>query len=129
LLKEEDMREISVKIGDGTLRAEVAATADEIERGLSGRDGLPWERGMLFVERRSDFWSYWMEGMRSPLDFIWVSDGKNVVDVTENVPLHSGEGDPPFITPRQKARYVIEVNAGWVAAHGIKIGDKVEFEV
>lgn len=120
------MEQNLIKVGGHALCIEVAATEDEIVRGLSGRDNLPWDSGMLFVEERPKRYSYWMKGMRFPLDLIWVDEGGSVVDITENATPHLGEADPPLITPCQKVLYVIEVNAGWVAARGVQIGDKVE---
>ena len=60
--------------------------------------------------------------MNFPLDFIWIK-GDEVVEITAAVPV-----DRMNIRPSQAVDKVIEVNSGWAAENGVKIGDEVSYE-
>jgi uncharacterized membrane protein (UPF0127 family) len=64
-----------------------------------------------------------MRGMRLPLDFIWISDGR-VAGVTRNVPA-TFPGD--LISPAPVTQ-VLEVPGGFADRHGIKTGDRVTWQ-
>jgi uncharacterized membrane protein (UPF0127 family) len=53
-----------------------------------------------------------------PLDVVFLNAKKEVVDVREAFPFKS------LITPKKKAKYIIEMNKG---ENVLKIGDKVSF--
>ncbi len=75
---------VRVHVGDATARADVADDDAERARGLGGRARLGRDAGMYFV-MPGDSPSFWMKGMRFPLDMIWIRDGR-VVDVTARIP-------------------------------------------
>ena len=115
-----------VLFGDRVIvRIEVARTDVEKIRGLSGRDGLAPGEGMLFVYEEPARPAIWMRGMRFPLDILWIRDGRVVDLVTEVVPPIPGEVPRVFV-PRQEARYVLEVPAGFVERYGIVLNDPVQ---
>ena len=99
-------------------------------RGLSSRDGLAPQTGMLFVYEGGKAGSFWMKGMRFALDFVWISSGCEVVGLTVDVPppsSNTADSDLPKYRSPEPAAYVFEINAGEVAAHGIAVGDPVRF--
>jgi len=98
---------------------EVAVTAEERRRGLAGRPGLEPSTGMLFVYRNERSRRFTMEGMLFALDVIAISGEGVVTGVTTRRP-----GAPVFETA--PACYVLEVVAGWAAAHGVTVGTRVE---
>ena len=114
-----------VRIGDATVKVEVAADEAARQLGLGGRDSLGADRGMLFVlADRSP--AFWMKGMRFPLDIVWI-DGERVVDVSANVPPPRGPNAPlPTYAPDRPAGLALEVNAGWAARHDVAPGDEVQ---
>jgi uncharacterized protein len=114
---------VDVRVGRGEVRAEVAATDAARRRGLSGRAGLAEDRGMLFVYRDHLERTYWMKGMRFPLDIIWI-DRRRVTGVEPNVPVPTG-GNLPIYPSRSPADRVLEVRAGWAARHGVEQGARV----
>ena len=127
-----------VEIGDaapfGEGRAgfavEVADDDEERSRGLSGRDPLPDDGGMLFVFQEPTLPGFWMRQMRFPLDFVWIGDGCEVVDVTASVPApEPGTPDSELTVylPGAPVLYNLEVNAGTAERHGIGVGDTVRF--
>ncbi len=96
-------------------------------RGLMYRESLAWESGMLFIFDVAARYSFWMKNMRISLDIIWIDNGKNIVDITQNVLPCSGPQDCESIIPVSEVKYVLEVNAGFSDKNKIRIGDKVEF--
>ena len=115
----------SLKINETEFFVEIADTPEERAKGLSGRQSLPEDQGMLFLFNEADFYSFWMKDTLIPLDFIWIKDGE-VVEATQNV--EPREYQPPqVLTPKEKINAVLEVNAGFVEKFDIKVRDKISF--
>ncbi len=118
-------KEVSfAKIGDQTVRVTVADTPESRERGLSGRDGLASDEGMLFVFPNDEYHMFWMKDMLFSIDIVWLSRDKTVVDIAEDV---SPDTFPASFSPRALARYVLELPAGFVEEYTIQIGNEVRF--
>jgi len=114
-----------IKIRNHIFRVEIADTPEQRAKGLSYRDTMPFDCGMLFVFKEKARYTFWMKGMRFPLDFLWI-DGNRIVDITEKVPLPAGETLPVY-SPRIPVNRVLELNAGVVENLGISIGDTLVF--
>jgi uncharacterized membrane protein (UPF0127 family) len=76
---------------------------------------------MLFPFGDAGSRSFWMGGMRFPLDFAWIRDGK-IVHIERNIPVNFGG----TITPDEPADNVFEVNAHDL--DGVSAGDAVTIE-
>jgi len=114
-----------IKVGDATVSAEIADDDEERKYGLSWRKSLGENDGMLFVFEEKRIGGMWMYGMLFPLDVIWICDD-TVVDIDENVPNPSNPNstDIPTYQSDQEINFFLEVNAGFVKEHGIKVGDR-----
>lgn len=124
--RSENLPELDARIGDARLRVELAASALARARGLGYRDALGEDRGMLFSFGRAEQRAFWMKGMRFPIDIVWLRDGV-VVDVTADVPP---QGDATILDlktyrPSVPSDEVLEVNAGYAAAHAIVPGARL----
>lgn len=119
----------TMRIGKNVVSVELARTPEEWSRGLSGRDSLGEEEGMLFVSDEAVRRTFWMKGMRFPLDMLFIYQGK-VVDIAHEVPAPSEEDDGTAIKVSTwlPATWVLEINSGWVKQHGVKVGDPVVLE-
>lgn len=114
-------RQISLR--DARLTVEVADTPSSRAQGLAGRADLPKDTGMLFIFPEPGYPTFWMQGMNFPLDFIWLRNGR-VVEVTQGVLQPTPQmPEPRRLSPSEPVDAVIEVEVGWVAAHGIEVGD------
>ncbi|MDA2935867.1 DUF192 domain-containing protein [Patescibacteria group bacterium AH-259-L05] len=111
-----------VKINNVVVNVELAQTLKEKAQGLSGRDLLDENQGMLFVYDVQDLYSFWMEDMKFPLDIIWIDKGYTIIDLHTNV---LPDSFPQTFQPKNPAQYVLEVNAGFCEKHNITIGDTV----
>src|SRR3989304_8626088 len=117
-----------MKIGGNKLFVEVAQTSVQQTKGLSGRIFLGEDEGMVFVYPFPQQPTFWMYGMRFPIDILWVRD-QSIIGIEKNV-------SPEFGTPvlelqRYKApsaiTAVIEVQAGWSEKHKITPGSEEEY--
>lgn len=121
--------------GDIEIELIIADTPAKRTQGLSEHNGLKQNQGMLFVFEEEDHHGIWMKDMLFPLDIIWLTDapaevsaqaGKDderrmvIVDVQKNA---GPESFPKIYSPKEKAFYVLEVNAGFLDKNNIKIGD------
>lgn len=116
-----------VNIGSATLRADLAQTPAELSRGLAGRESIAEDQAMLFVFNESRNWSFWMKGMKIPIDIIWINDKKKVVHVEPNVQPDAEPYDT--YNPPEPARYVLETKAGMAEKYGIKAGVEAKFNL
>ena len=106
------------------LNIEIANTERLRAQGLSGRDSMPSDHGMLFVFKKQDKYVFWMKDMNFALDFVWIKEGQ-VVEITNNVQPQSAVPDDLLTryTPKEEVDQVLEVNAGWAMQNQIKVGD------
>ncbi len=112
-----------VKIGDASFEVEIADNPIAQAKGLSGRESMAENKGMLFLFGDSGARSFWMQGMKFPLDIIWIN-GDEIAGISENLPP-AGFGDVEIYRSPENADKVLEINAGLAAKYGIKIGAKI----
>ena len=103
---------------------ELARAAAERARGLMYRQSLPEDHGMLFVFDGPSQDAFWMKNTYLPLDLLFLAADGAVVDLKERATPQS----EALLQSSQPYYYVLEVNGGYAAAHGIRIGDRVEFQ-
>jgi len=116
-----------VKIGKNVIEVEVVNSALGKFKGLSYRQSLDENKGMLFRFGSPSYYAFWMKGMQFPIDIIWIFNGQ-VVSIKKNVPIPVDRGLPQYI-PDEPATDVLEVKAGYADRHNVKVGDKVDIEV
>lgn len=110
---------ITFTVGTSTLQAEVVQSTIDRMRGLSGRVVLEQDAGMFFVFPRAGKHGIWMKEMQFPIDIIWLDEDLRVVTIAERV---HPDTFPESFYPDEVAHYVLEVNAGYTAVHGIVPG-------
>lgn len=114
----------AVIIGTANIAAEVARTPAAHERGLSGRDTLLPDTGLLFVFGAPGGYYFWMKDMNFPIDIIWIGSDMHIVDLTESA---LPESYPAKFTSRGPAQYVLEVPAETIKKQNFHIGDTASF--
>ncbi len=120
----------SVVVGEAAFQVELAVTPAERQQGLSGRERLASQEGMLFVYGEPRVLSFWMREMLLPLDFVWIGPECTVVDITPEVPIPppgAALGGLPTYSPSSPASYNLEIGAGEAARAGLAPGDPVRF--
>ncbi len=120
---------VEVEIGSGRFTAVVVDTPGLRARGLSGRDALAPSSAMWFDMGRAAPATFWMLGMRFPIDIVWIDADLRVVHVTHEAPVPpegASQTDLPRYTPGDvDVRYVLEINAGLARELGIEPGVRV----
>jgi uncharacterized membrane protein (UPF0127 family) len=126
----DDLNTTIVSLPDGAqIRAETMMRDVDLQRGMMFRDSLAADRGMLFIHAKDGNYAHWMYNCRIPLDIIWLDRQQRVVEMVANAPPCTSQSanDCPTYGGKQTSRYVVELNAGAAAAHGIREGDKLAF--
>ena len=98
-------------------------------RGMMFRDSLAKDRGMLFVHPSEANYPYWMYQCRIPLDIIWMSHDRRIVEISANTPPCPSKSarECPTFGGHEKARYVLELAGGGAALYDLKVGDTLSF--
>ncbi|EKD86270.1 MAG: hypothetical protein ACD_37C00381G0003 [uncultured bacterium] len=116
----------TAQINNQTFKVEVAKTETERQIGLSDKENLSADQGMLFVFDSPDYHSFWMKDMKFPIDIIYLS-GEKVVTVVENAePPISPNENLVIYQPEEKADRVLEVSAGTAQKYKITKGSVVK---
>jgi uncharacterized membrane protein (UPF0127 family) len=126
-LKKSPTKYTNVKIGNTEIRAEIADNIIKRTKGLMFRKSLPENEGMLFVFNEEEYHSFWMMNMSFPIDIIWINQEKKVIDIVENA--QPCKLSCSTYKPKEKAMYVLEVNANFTEKHGIEIESSLDFKL
>ncbi len=113
------MKKALINIGDKSYRCELTETAEERRKGLSGRDILSPDEGMLFdFTDDEETPEMWMKDTTIPLDMIGIDDDGDVIQI------YTPKPESEDLMPFPNCKYVLEVNAN----SGIKLGDDFEID-
>jgi len=115
-----------VRLGSGMFNARVASDEPARVQGLSGVAEMGQNEALLMIFDTDDKWQIWMKDMKISLDIVWLDKSKKVVHIVKNASPELST-DTTF-TPKEKARYVVELPAGSVQKYSIKIGETALFE-
>ena len=115
--------EVSIYNKNITFNVEIAKTIEERRTGLMYRKKLLNNEGMLFIFPREKIIQLWMKNTYIPLDVIFISENKVIVDIKKNMEKLS----ETIVKSKVKSRYALEFNAGLINKLNIEIGDKVLF--
>ncbi len=118
-----------VKVDGKEFFVDVAKTDKQKELGLDIYNQLPVRRGMLFPFTTPNYYTFWMKGMKFPIDIIYINNNK-IVDIFENLPYPKTSSETPAIVrPSEVANYVLEINAGLSQKYNFKNGDLVQIHL
>ena len=115
--------DVSIYNKNITFNVEVAKTIEERRTGLMYRKKLYNNEGMLFIFPREKIIQLWMKNTYIPLDVIFISENKLIVDIKKNMEKLS----KTIVKSKVKSKYALEFNAGLINKLDIEIGDKVLF--
>lgn len=120
-------RKVSVTVNNVTVLADVADTNELRSKGLSVKDTLNETEGMLFVFNTEREHSFWMKGMKFPIDIIWIDGDKEVVHVEHSLEPCAPVSFCPTYQPDRDALYVLETVAGFAQKYNVTDGTHVDF--
>jgi len=115
-----------VTVNGHTWFVDVAATAEQRYRGLSGRDTLADNVGMLFIYPEPGILKFCMRGCLIDLDIAFIDADMRVVGV------HTMPREPDLLGTRVcsssvPAQFALEVKSGSLSRAGVRPGDRVTF--
>jgi len=122
-------RQVNVSVNGQVLIADIAATDEQIVKGLSVKNTLAENEAMLFVFDNEAQYTFWMKNMKFPIDIIWIDADKTVVHIEHNLQPCSSDLLCPTYKPVDDSLYVLETVAGFAEKHDIAKGTAVHFEL
>jgi len=121
-----------ITLDETKFNLEIADTEEERRTGLSNREKLDKDVGILFVFETENIQpGFWMKDMKIPIDIVWINDEKivgiekDLQPVKEDVP----DNELTLYKPDQPIDYVLEINGGLTEEHEIEVGDSVNLEI
>lgn len=123
-----DHQLIPIEINGKPLTVEAVISIESITEGLGDRDSIGSD-GMLFFLPDRQVATFWMHGMRFPLDFVWIDDNK-IVGIEKNVPAPS---DPtsmtlPTYSSKVPVAQVLELPAGRAEELGLSANMIIQYK-
>ena len=111
---------VRLNAGIHNINAELASTPQQREIGLMFRTAMPANDGMLFAFEQPAQQCFWMRNTLIPLSVAFIGDDGSVVNIDDMKPqtLDSHCSAKPV-------RFVLEMNEGWFAKRGIKVGSRL----
>lgn len=113
---------INLNIKDQKYKIELAKTSAQKIKGLSKRENLCKNCGMLFIFGFETELPFWMKDTLIPLDMIWLNKDGKVVDIQTATTTSSQK----IYTNQLKAQYVLELNAFDSKKLNLNIGDIIQ---
>jgi uncharacterized membrane protein (UPF0127 family) len=115
--------------GDSTnpveIKIEIAETEGTITQGLMNRSSMDFDKGMLFIFNDNVARSFWMKNTIISLDIIFIDINNKIIAIKERTTPYS---EAQVTSNNIPAKYVLEVNAGFVSKHGTQVGNEVYFK-
>lgn len=105
------------------LEIEIAETDSSRERGMMQRNQLPQTRGMLFVFETEEDRTFWMANTPLSLDLLFIDADSTIMHMAKYMRPLSAQNVPS----NGRARYVLEVIAGFSDTIGIIEGDRISW--
>jgi len=115
-----------VTIGEKSFNTIVAEDQETRSVGLMNVESLSTDSGMIFVFPNEGKLSFWMKNTLIPLDIIFISKDKFIVDMKKAFQPCVEEPCESY-TSRLPAKYALEINSGLSDEYGFQIGDQVLF--
>jgi len=127
---------VAVKVGGHTLHVEPALKPEVRYKGLSFRDHIPPDEGMLFVFPSPQQLTFVMRDCLVPIDIAFLDAAGRVVAMHEMQiePRKEDEADDVYearlkrYPSRYRALFALETAGGRLKELGLRLGDKVQFD-
>jgi uncharacterized protein len=115
--------QIAVTLGPKTIAATVANTDSSRIQGLLGWSQINFDQGMLLDFVKPGLSAIHMQGMKFPIDALWIDSNGVIRLIYAEIQPDSGSIYPSMFP----VRYCLEVRSGFCRKYGIKEGQKVVF--
>ena len=109
------------KIITVTYTVEEAISIEQKTKGLMFREHMDKDKGMVFFNEEERPMAMWMKNTYISLDMIFADKNGKIVCIFENTTPESTD----IINCDKPVKLTLELNAGEVKAHNIKLGDGI----
>jgi len=127
----QDLTATEVTLPNGVkIMAESMRDRVDMVRGLMFRDSLAADRGMLFFHGADNRFPYFTYQYKIPVDIVWLDHDERIVEIAPNVqpcPTGTAASACPSYGGHENARFVLQVNAGFAAKNGMRVGERIDF--
>jgi len=127
--QQEQNKTALVSLGGVNISASLSTTPDSQSKGLSIKDSLNENEGMLFIFESPQKYSFWMKDMKFPIDIIWINSTGKIVHIEKNLSPCYLLLPCPSYAPKNDSLYVLEVVSNFTNKFGVNVGDSVESEI
>jgi len=103
----------------------VADSAEERNKGLSGRDNLGVDQAMLFVFEESGKHCFWMKDMKFDIDILWFDAARKLIHQERKL---SPDTYPESYCADKDALYVLEVVSGMAEELDLRDDDQLQLK-
>lgn len=117
----------TLNIGDGVFTAKLATTPSQRDQGLGDATSLAPDQALILAYPSDSKWPVSVIGNKPAIDIIWVNADKKIVYIVTDASPDTS--DQTVFSPKENARYAIEVAAGSVGNLNIKVNSSVVFEI
>ena len=118
-------RTARIRINEYAVTVELAVSEQEKTCGLSLRDELPIDHGMLFIYSSDRMLRFWMKDTRMPLSIAFIASTGKILNILEMKPMDTGN----IYRSTAPARYALEMPTKWFVDHRVQPGDQVTFSL
>ena len=117
---------VTLHLGDGVFNARVISAKEYAKNGMPHTDQLRDGKAVLHMHESDGWWSIDMKQRRAAFDVVWLDSEKKVIYIVKHASADSASGTT--FTPKEKARYMIELRGGTVDEKAITINDTAHFD-
>jgi len=121
----EKLRTVPITVGKQIIQASIADTDESKTRGLLGWDRITEEQGMLLDFVIAGQYAIHMQGMKFPIDALWIDENGAIVLIYDSIQPNSGR----VYRSMFPSRYCLELKAGFCKKYDVRMGGKVTFGV
>ena len=115
--------QIRISLAGRTIVADVANDDRTRRQGLLGWQSITDERGMLLDFGLEREYAIHMQGMKFPIDALWIDAAGNIKLIYHDIQPNSGLVYPSLLP----CTYCLEIKAGFCKRFGVKMGRRIRF--
>jgi uncharacterized membrane protein (UPF0127 family) len=116
---------LTLEINGIRIRAQIAITGPEQEKGLMYCKSLPEGYGMLFAYKEPQEMCYWMNHVPIPLTIGFFRPDGTLDEVRRMLPNDKRS----IVSSSKNIQYCLEMNENWYARNGVTPGMKLDMEL
>lgn len=108
----------TIRVGQRSVRMQIAVRPPEMERGLMERRDLAPDQGMIFIFSRPQQLDFWMHDTPTALDVGFFTPDGELAEVYPMFPFD----ERTVQSLRSDLQFALEMNQGWFARNGVRPG-------